>query len=182
MSTSNTKRDDLVDTALGLFCAHGIHAVGIDRIIEEAGVAKATLYKHFPSKDDLVVAALDRMDDVAFELYRKSVLAASDDPVERFVALSSIAAKGSNNGCVFVLAAQEFPDTGHPVHRASRQHKLRMREFYSELALAAGSKQPETAGAQAQIVLDGLYAAGAVSIAEGQAAGSLCEGILRGLI
>lgn len=177
-----TKRDDLIETALELFCAHGIHAVGIDWIIEEAQVAKATLYKHFPSKDDLVLAALKHMDGEALVQYRGAVLGAADDPVERFVALASITAQGSRNGCVFVLAAQEFPAAGHPVHRASRAHKRRMRTFFAELAEAAGATDPVTVGAQAQLILDGLYAAGAVHTADGKAAASQAAEMLRSLL
>ncbi len=122
------------------------------------------------------------MDDLAFETYRKAALAASEDPVERFVALSTIAAKGSHHGCVFVLAAQEFPDAGHPVHKVCREHKRRMRSFYGELAEAAGAEDPGMAGAQAQLLLDGLYAAGAVSTADGRAAADLAASMLRELL
>ena len=171
MNTSRaTKRGDLVETALELFCANGIHAVGIDWIIEEAQVAKATLYKHFPSKEDLVLASLEHMDALALLHYRQAVEAASDDPIERFVALASITAKGSSKGCIFVLAAQEFPHGGHPVHRAAHAHKQRMRALFAELAEAAGARDPVTVGARAQLILDGLYAAGAVHTANGKAA------------
>ena len=58
-----SRRDELVETALDLFYRNGFHATGIDRILAEAGVAKMTLYKHFRSKDDLIVAALERRDE-----------------------------------------------------------------------------------------------------------------------
>ncbi|MCP4245656.1 MAG: helix-turn-helix transcriptional regulator, partial [bacterium] len=57
-----SKKDQLVSVALDLFCRHGFHATGIDTIVAEAGVAKMTLYKHFRSKEDLVVAALELQD------------------------------------------------------------------------------------------------------------------------
>ena len=177
-----TKRDDLVATALELFCANGVHAVGIDWIIEEAQVAKATLYKHFSSKEELVLAALELMDAMAMDHYRQSILAIDGDPEERFVALAGITAKAASKGCVFVLAAQEFPRDGHPVHRASRAHKRRMRAFFAELAGEAGAHDPKTVGAQAQLILDGLYAAGAVHTGDGKAAVGCAAEMLRSLL
>ena len=63
MSESGSRRDHLVETAIRLFNRDGFHATGIDTILSEAGVAKMTLYKHFKSKDDLIVAALRRRDE-----------------------------------------------------------------------------------------------------------------------
>ncbi len=181
-ATRAAKRRDLIETALELFCAHGVHAVGIDWIIEEAGVAKATLYKYFPSKDDLVLAALNHMDGKALAQYRQAISEIHGGPVEQFVALASLTAQGSSQGCVFVLAAQEFPAASHPIHRASRAHKRRMRAFYAELAEAAGATDPATAAGKAQLILDGLYAAGAVHTADGRAAASQAAELLRSLL
>ncbi|MEE8533082.1 MAG: helix-turn-helix domain-containing protein, partial [Alphaproteobacteria bacterium] len=61
---ASSRRDHLVDTALALFCRDGFHATGIDRILAESGVAKMTLYKHFKSKDELILAALRRRDEL----------------------------------------------------------------------------------------------------------------------
>ncbi|MEM8713701.1 MAG: TetR/AcrR family transcriptional regulator [Planctomycetota bacterium] len=176
------KRDDLIETALGLFCTHGIHAVGIDRIIEEAGVAKATLYKHFASKDDLVIAVLEQMDQLAVEKTRDAAQAASGGPVESFASLARMTARGSRHGCIFVLAAQEFPSADHPVHRSSREHKRKMRQLYAELAEVAGATDPAGAAVKAQLILDGLYSAGAVCTADGRAAAEHAETLLRELV
>ncbi|MDF1837424.1 MAG: TetR/AcrR family transcriptional regulator [Planctomycetota bacterium] len=162
MLSPPSKRDDLVRTALRLFCAHGVHGVGIDRILEEARVAKATLYKYFPSKDELVVAALEAMDNGAFEHFQSAAEASSTTPRERFLTLPDIAASTASNGCVFVLASQEFPATRDPVHRAAAAHKRRMRKLYSRLAEEAGAKDPRAAGLGTQLILDGLYSACAV--------------------
>jgi AcrR family transcriptional regulator len=156
------KREDLVSTALRLFSAHGVHAVGIDRVLQESGVAKATLYKHFRSKDDLVLAAQHRLDEAGRCELARFVEAASDDPRERFAAVADAVAGAAHNGCFFVLTAQEYPDPQHPVHVAASEHKRLMRAWLADLARAAGADEPEEVAGRAQLVLDGLYCAGAL--------------------
>src|SRR5689334_17963514 len=102
-------RQRILDTAFRLFYAHGIRAVGIDRIIAESGVAKATFYKHFPAKDDLVVAYLDRVDGVWGEQLRTAAEAAGPDPADQLVgmfdALVSACRREGYRGCAFINAA-----------------------------------------------------------------------------
>lgn len=177
-----TKRDTLIETALRLFCAHGVHAVGVDRVIAEAGVAKATLYKHFPSKEDLVLAVLERLDEFGRAGIAEAARGASGDPRERFASLADAVSGAAPNGCMFVLAAQEFPDEGHPVHRAAADHKRRMRELFTDLAREAGARDPGVAGEQAQLVLDGLYSACAISAVDGVRAASMARRMLLMLL
>ncbi|MEM9381492.1 MAG: helix-turn-helix domain-containing protein [Planctomycetota bacterium] len=165
MSTS--KSDQLVETALGLFRAHGVHAVGIDRVLAEAGVAKATLYKHFRSKDDLVLAALRRLDETGRRDLARAVASAAGDPAGRFVATADVIATVADHGCTFCLAAQEFPDPDHPVHAAAREHKRLVRVWLAELAAAADAVDPVDVASRAQLVLDGLYAAAALGPEDG---------------
>ena len=123
MSEARTR---LLTTASRLFYTEGLRAVGIDRVIAEAQVTRATLYRHFPSKDDLLVAYLSQID----ERIRERVAAArasSDDPdvVIRRIAediADEIRGKGFR-GCAFLNAAAEYPDTEHPVHRAVLAHR-----------------------------------------------------------
>src|SRR5690242_4292069 len=102
-SDASLARRRLLDTATRLFYNGGIHAVGIDRIIAEAGVAKATFYKHFPSKDELVVAYLDEQD----RLGRAAVAALPKRPPREMVAailgrISDAATAGGWRGCPFL--------------------------------------------------------------------------------
>ena len=85
--TSTPARDRILDTAFRLFYARGIRAVGVDLIIAESGVAKATFYKHFPAKDDLVVAYLDRVDGIWSGQLRAAAETAGPDPADQLVGL-----------------------------------------------------------------------------------------------
>src|SRR6187551_982321 len=80
------KRDELLDAAIRLFNRHGFRATGVDRLMEETGIAKTTLYRHFATKEDLIVAALSRIDELARDDLRAFVEAASDNPTERILA------------------------------------------------------------------------------------------------
>ncbi|WP_214316796.1 TetR/AcrR family transcriptional regulator [Nonomuraea sediminis] len=108
-------RRRLLETASRLFYAEGIHTVGIDRIIAEAGVAKATFYHHFKAKDDLVGAYLSQQ----YEMQRKALEAAPGDGVERikliFERLEELSRGPGFRGCPFLNAAAEFADPAHPV-------------------------------------------------------------------
>src|SRR3954471_1305237 len=108
-------RRRVLDTALALFYAEGIHAVGIDRIIAEAGVAKATFYHHFPSKDDLVCAYLREQ----IGAVRRHAVPRGETPEEKIVAvfeaIGEVTCRPGFRGCAFINAAAEYPDPDHPV-------------------------------------------------------------------
>ncbi len=117
--TESPARRRLLDTATRLFYAEGIRAVGIDRIIAEAGVAKATFYNHFPSKDDLVLAYIEEQD----RLGREATAALPKQPPRKMIAavmgrISTAALAGDYRGCPFLNAAAEYPDPQSPVRRA----------------------------------------------------------------
>jgi AcrR family transcriptional regulator len=112
-------RQRLLDTATRLFYAEGIHAVGIDRIIAEAGIAKATFYNHFPSKDDLVLAYIEHQDRIG----RDDVAALPRQPPRKMIEailarISKAAVKGDYRGCPFLNASAEYPDPESPVRKA----------------------------------------------------------------
>ncbi len=178
-----SRRETLISTASDLFCRHGIHGVGIDWIIEEAGVAKATLYKHFPSKDDLVVAALREKSRSGCADLEAAAGRVPGGARQRFLALPALTAQGNRHGCVFVLAAQEFPERSHAVHKESIAHKKAVRELYGRLAVEAGASltAPE-AGARVQVVLDGVYAAAALGPADAKRAVQSAEHLLALLL
>ena len=156
-----TARERILDTASELFYAHGIHAVGVDRLIAESEVAKATLYKQFPSKDDVVAAYLRRMDDGWRRQLRAAALAAGDDPREQlyglFVALEHAARQGTL-GCAFINASAEYRP-GSTAHAITAEHKRAVRDWVRELAAAAGAADPETLAFQLTLLIDGTLAA-----------------------
>ena len=174
------KREDLVRTAARLFCAHGIHAVGIDWIIEEAGVAKATLYKHFTCKDDLVVAALSATGEASRGALVDGARKASQTPLDRLLALPKLVARSSTHGCIFALAAQEFPDRTHAVHRESAAHRQALHAAIEALVVEAGIERDRAAVAtEIHLVLDGVLAAVAVGPADARRAVEAATRLLR---
>lgn len=172
-------RARLLSTASRLFYTEGLHAVGIDRIIATAGVTRATLYRHFPSKDDLVVAYLTQAD----EAIRTRVSAArthgasTDDiirAVARFIA-DDIQGPGFR-GCAFLNAAAEYPNPTHPVHEAVLKHRHWFLATIIELFSETGKPDPEPAGQHFVMLRDGAMTAGSLTDAA-----LICETFLRGI-
>ncbi len=164
-------RERILATATELFYAHGIRGVGIDRIIAESGVAKATLYAHFKSKDALVLAYLDRADRKWRRMLADAAAAAGDDPREQLVGmLDAIGAaptdEGRFRGCAFLNTASESPP-GSPAHDATVAHKRAVRAWTGELAAAAGAADPPLLAQQLTVLLDGAMAAAALEPVEG---------------
>lgn len=162
--TKPSKRDELVDTALRLFYTRGFHATGIDTILAEAGVAKMTLYKHFRSKDELVLAALQRRDELFRAWLTSSIEQASEKPRERLLALfdalddwfgeRALNALGFH-GCAFMKAAGEYDSPDHPVHRAAAEHKQLIVDYLTELAAAAGAADPKALAEELSLLKEG---------------------------
>jgi AcrR family transcriptional regulator len=157
------KRDHLLAVAQRMFCTGGFHAVGVDAILDEAGVARMTLYKNFKSKEDLIVATL-REEDRAFRQWlAASVEVRSRRPHDRilhiFGALHERFAQAGYYGCAFIRASIEFPDPQHPVHRAAREHKEMIRSYLRGLSAEAGAKSPIALAEQLYILFVGAITA-----------------------
>ncbi|CAL9656607.1 TetR/AcrR family transcriptional regulator [Streptomyces sp. enrichment culture] len=161
-STSEA-RSRLLDTATRIFYAEGIHSVGVDRIIVEAQVTRATLYRHFKGKEELILAYLRRAD----QGIRGQVTAArakglpADDTVR---AVSRSIAEGIRSpgfrGCAFLNAAAEYPDPEHPVHQAVLAHRQWFLETATQLLAQAGCTPADAAGRHFVMLRDGAMAAG----------------------
>ena len=156
MSKTKTRtsdaRDRLIETAERLFYAEGIHSVGIDRIIAEAGVAKMTLYNHFASKDDLVLAVLQYREQQVNAMFTKSIERHVRKGMSRleafFAALKQWFESPGFRGCSFINASVELADVGHPASRFSAAHKHRMHQLLREFIVeAAGGKAAAVAPA-----------------------------------
>jgi AcrR family transcriptional regulator len=156
-------RERILDTAFRLFYAHGVRGVGVDTVVAESGVAKATLYKHFPRKDDLVLAYLERVDQAWFGGLRAAARAAGDDPREQLVglfdALTSVCRRDGYHGCAFINTAAEAP-TGTDVHTRAVEHKHLVRVWITDLAHRAGARDPQLLARQLTLLLDGGLSAG----------------------
>ncbi len=150
-------RRRLLDTATRLFYAGGIHAVGIDRIIAEAGVAKATFYSHFPSKDDLVVAYLEEQDRIG----RTAVAALPQQPPRQMLAailgrISAAAVAGDFRGCPFLNAAAEYTDPASAVRRAIGVRRVWYHGVLRDLLAADGDPVPDVTASLLVALSDGL--------------------------
>jgi len=155
-------RERVLEAAGRLFLRDGFRAVGVDTIIAEAGVAKMTLYAHFPSKDDLIVAYLERANEQFWE-WLDGACAGVDDPRARLVAVFDAVGTLANSpqclGCTFQGTAAEFPDPEHPGHRVALAHKQAVRARLHTLAQLAGLREPEDLADQLLLLMDGAWVA-----------------------
>jgi AcrR family transcriptional regulator len=168
MGTSTTRpagrttdaRERIMATAYTLFCRHGIRAVGVDTIIEQSGVAKMTMYRHFHSKDELVLAVLERRERLwTRDWLEGDVSRRAAAPGERMLAIFDVFDewfhRRSFEGCLFVNALLEIDDRRHPIHRASREHLANIRAFVEGLAREAGARDPQHLARQWHILMKG---------------------------
>jgi AcrR family transcriptional regulator len=172
-------RSRLLGTAFDLFYSDGIRAVGIDRVIAEANVTRATLYRHFPSKDDLIVAYLTGADQ-AIRARIETVRANTADPEEVIRAVSQFIAddirRPGFRGCAFLNAAAEYPDPAQPVHQAVLTHRSWFLTTMTELFTALGKIDPEPAARHFVMLRDGAMAAGCLTDPA-----PVCDTFLRGV-
>ncbi len=155
----------ILDTAFRLFYAHGIRGVGVDRLIAESGVAKATFYKHFPAKDDLVLAYLDKVDATWTGQLKAAAGAAGPEPADQLVgmfdALATACRRDGYRGCAFINAAAEN-EAGTPVHDRTLAHKDTIRAWVRDLAEDAGAPDPDALARTLTLLLDGGLASGSM--------------------
>ena len=162
--TVNT-RQRLVDAASELFLRDGIHATGIAAIAEQAGVSKMTLYAHFTSKEELIVAYLDQRDaswNQAVSVSLDRLENAADKMLNLFDLYRDWLRKGGLRGCAYVNCAAEFPDRTHPVRLAVSRHKQGVRMLLGLLAQAAGLHDPGTVAERLFLLLEGTFLTGAL--------------------
>lgn len=159
----SAKRAHLMTTAERLFYRDGFRVVGIDTLLAEAGVAKMTLYNHFASKEDLIVAVLVERDQRFRDSIAVAVEAAGKSPVRRLLAVfdwhEHWFGTDEFRGCAFIRALSEYPDPLHEIHRVSWQHKLSIQALLADLARAAGVKNPAGLAETLNMLLDGAIIA-----------------------
>jgi AcrR family transcriptional regulator len=160
-SAARPARRRLLDTATRLFYADGIHAVGIDRVIAEAAVAKATFYKYFPSKDDLVHAYVQEQDFLGREAIADLP---GDSPREQLLAIfdsyTNAAQAPGYRGCPFINAAAEYPDPTCLVRKAVHEHRAWLRRLLRRLLTAQHHPDPARTADILMVVADGLLVGG----------------------
>ncbi|MBM7439036.1 TetR/AcrR family transcriptional regulator [Streptomyces sp. HB132] len=156
-------RARLLGTAAELFYAEGIHSVGVDRIIAEAQVTRATLYRHFAGKEELVLAYLDQADR-GLRAGADAARAGESSSVEEVRAVGRFITEGIQStgfrGCAFLNAAAEYPDPAHPIHRAVLAHRQWFLDTVTELLGRVGDAPAAEAGRHFVMLRDGAMAAG----------------------
>jgi AcrR family transcriptional regulator len=154
-----SKRDVIVSVALKLFYRNGFNATGIERITKEAGVSKKTLYNHFKSKDELVLATLRKRD----ELFRNNIMRETEHlasaPKDRLLTIFDAHylwfQEKEFSGCMFINASAEFSSHDDPCHVISAEHKRLVRDYISGQAEQAGVKDSDLLAKQLSLLLEG---------------------------
>ena len=155
--TKQSARERLLAAASELFYAEGVQSVGIDRVIEHAGVAKASLYNTFGSKENLVQAYLQSRHEATLDRLRGSIARHSDFRqrlLAVFEAQAEMFAEPSFRGCAFIAASAEAPDGGL-IQQAADQYRAEIRGLLTDLARDAGASEPAALGRQLQLLYDG---------------------------
>jgi AcrR family transcriptional regulator len=159
-------RERILDTAYDLFSRHGIRAVGVDRIIATSGVAKMSLYRHFHSKDALVLAFLqERERRWTMDWLQEEVTGRADDGAGRMLAVFDVFdqwfRRADFEGCSFINVLLEFGELDNPIRVATTGHLATIRGMVREYAADAGVSDPEAVARQWHILMKGsIVAAG----------------------
>jgi AcrR family transcriptional regulator len=142
-----------------VFYRNGFHCTGLDMILKESGISRMTLYNHFKSKDELIVAALRRRDELFRNGLMKFVEGASRDPVERIYAVFDFHEQWFNDedfkGCMFINVSAEFCDAESPARRVSADHKIECVRYLTKLCEDAGLDEPSEAAERINLLLEG---------------------------
>jgi AcrR family transcriptional regulator len=160
----NSARERIVSTAYDLFSRHGLHAVGVQQIIDESDVAKATLYRHFPSKEDLALAVLDRRRELWTHDWLQPVTARGGATGEGrllsiFDAFDDWFHAPAYEGCMFTNLLMETHDLSSPIARAAVAGLDEVREWLGLLAAEAGQRDPEATADMLHLLMRGAIAA-----------------------
>jgi AcrR family transcriptional regulator len=158
---NSSARERILEVASKLFYQYGIRAVGVDTIIAESGVAKTTLYRYFPSKDDLIVAFLEERDRLFWEYFDIAVGKHLDNPKAQLLAvfewIDELLVKPECYGCPFLTTTSEFPQLDYPGHRVAINHKKQMLQRLTQLAENAGIPNAEHLGKYLLLLVDGAF-------------------------
>lgn len=160
MPTDTRKR--LLEAALWRFYRDGFRNVGLDQILDDVGISKTAFYKHFESKDELMVAALDEHTaHMAAQLREAAVRRGGDEPADCLRALFDLvehyAGMDGFKGCIFVNVSMEYPLPHDPAHQAARRHLEAIEAVVAELAAHAGAADPSGLARELCLLMEGAY-------------------------
>lgn len=154
-----SRRDELVDAAMRVFYRHGFHASGLDRILEESGISRMTIYNHFKSKDELILAALRRRDEIFRNKMMQFVESKAHTPTDRLLAVFDYHENWFTGkdfcGCMFINASAEFSDPASAPRQVAAEHKRTIVRYLADLAKQAGLAHPQAVADQLNILIEG---------------------------
>lgn len=155
-------RQRLIEAAVRRFYRDGFRSVGIDQILDDVGISKTAFYKHFESKDDLMLAALEMQNLWLQQTFRAMVCErGGDTPLGRlqavFDVVESLIESDGFQGCIFVNAAVEFPLKHEPAHQAAAANKQAIENILSDLAAEAGAGDPRAMARELGLLIEGTY-------------------------
>ena len=181
--SGQSARERILATAYELFSHRGIHDVGVDELVERAGVAKATLYKHFASKDELVLAFLEQREQIwTYGWVEGEARRRGATPDEQLLAIFDLFDEWFHGddfeGCSFIKVLLEFGDLDHRVGRASADYLENIRSVVRNLALEAGLRDPDAFALSWHILMKGSI----VQAAEGDRDAAKRAQVLAGLL
>jgi AcrR family transcriptional regulator len=160
-SPHKSARERILETADDLFYREGIHAVGIDTIIEKSGVAKMSLYRNFASKDDLVAAYLEARGQRYWQWWDGVMARNASQPRRQlpdlFEAIAVRTRRPEFRGCPFLKAAAEFPEEGSRARVVALANKKELRKRLLKLCRTIGAHQPEVLSNQLHMLIEGAY-------------------------
>ncbi len=164
---SSSKREQLIQTALELFGKNGIHATGIDTIVERSGVTKKTLYAHFRSKEELVLAVLRQYDGLARNEFRRRVEGGGKTARGRLLAIFDFAERWFQQsnfyGCLFINTIGEYSDADTPIRQICKDYKTLVRGYILSLCEQAGAANPQELAEELALLLEGATVTAQVS-------------------
>ncbi|SDZ19638.1 transcriptional regulator, TetR family [Jannaschia faecimaris] len=153
------KRDELVRNALDVFYRDGFHATGMDKLVAETGISKTSMYKHFRTKEDLILAVLRLRDERFRNWFCRRVEEIAEAPKDRllavFDALEEWFKSPEFKGCMFIKAVSEFQNPEDPIHIQSATHKRMLLEFVQGIAAQARVTDPGTLARQLMLLKEG---------------------------
>jgi AcrR family transcriptional regulator len=156
--------DRIRATARDLFYREGIRAVGVDEIVSRAGVTKPSLYRSFPSKDELAAAYLRDFEGEFWRRFDAPAAAHPGDPRAQLRAylegLGQRASRAGYRGCGLTNAVVEYPEGSHPARKVADANKRVLRQRLREMAAAMGARDPDTLGDGLLLLIEGAYVTG----------------------
>jgi AcrR family transcriptional regulator len=154
-------RARILETACTLFYQHGVRAVGVDLVVEKAGVAKTSLYRHFGTKDDLIAAFLQREDEDFWGTWDRVADQHRDQPSAELDAhlgwIGERVGRPNYRGCPQINVAAEFPEIDHPARKVAAAHKRQMRQRLKGIAEQLGVARPDELADQLSILINGAF-------------------------